>query len=397
MLQIDNVSQYIYAALENLNEKQSLFKRHIVIYGFSAQAKVVIAYLKKKENVLISLVDGDCSVQGKQYCGILINDPVALLREISSEAAVIVFDKGHGKRAEILKINPSLSEQIYEINKFNYSDFPCRLKTPKNARIIGLQEAQKELLDIFTYFDRFCRQHQLCYFLDGGSLLGAVRHGGIIPWDDDLDVTMPMPDYIKLCQLLPEICDSRYEFRCLHAERQEELSLSSISRLLSRSVITSCSNYPVHLMEGIGLDIWALAGFPDDEQEQEAYSLELEYMGDYWKENIVIPYGMTELSEGTYRAAQDILLKKMTKYDYNESNYVGYAYCGKILHILNGKNRAFSKKVFTKSAVFEFENERAQCPGEWDYYLTNCFGDYMRLPPEDERKCANSDIIYKLE
>ena len=149
MLQIDNVSQYIYAALENLNEKQSLFKRHIVIYGFSAQAKVVIAYLKKKENVLISLVDGDRSVQGKQYCGILINDPVVLLRKISSEAAVIVFDKGHGKRAEILKINPSLSEQIYEINKFNYSDFPCRLKTPKNARIIGLQEAQKELLDIF--------------------------------------------------------------------------------------------------------------------------------------------------------------------------------------------------------------------------------------------------------
>lgn len=396
MLQIDNVAEYIFSILEELDKKEDFSHKNIIIYEFSAQAKVAVAYLKKKGALSVSIVDHNTLNWGKNYNGITISVPKEELGKASDETIVIVFDHGHEKKEEVLKINSSLENRIYEIDRFNYADFPCRLKKPKMAEAIELHQVHAELLELMKYFHEFCRKHKLQYFLDGGSLLGAVRHKGFIPWDDDLDVTMPMPDYLKLCKLLSEDCDRKYEFWCLHEDKQETLSVSSISRLLLRNVVTDCSHYPIHKMEGMGLDIWALAGFPDDVQEQQYYSLELEYMGDYWKENVIIPYGRTSNFREMYESAQARLLKKMTAYDYDKCNYVGYAYCGKILHVLDKKNRAFPKRIFSEAVLLEFEGEKFYCPKEYDSYLTGCFGDYMQLPPLEERRSVNSGVIYKL-
>ena len=67
------------------------------------------------------------------------------------------------------------------------------------------QEIRNELIEVLTSFDEFCRIHELRYSLYAGTLLGAVRHGGFIPWDDDLDVCMPRPDYMELLSLAASI------------------------------------------------------------------------------------------------------------------------------------------------------------------------------------------------
>lgn len=397
MLQTDNVAKYIYKSLDKISLTENFTKRNIILYEFNAQSKVAVAYFRKMQiPPKISIVDSDIKNHGKHYNGIFIKSPEKVLKYATERDIVIVFDHGHEKKAEILRINRLMENQIYEISQFNYADFPCQFKIPSNAKVVELYEAHTKLVELLKYFHAFCSQYNLRYFFDGGSLIGAVRHQGFIPWDDDLDVTMPMPDYLKLCKLLSKECDKKYEFRCLHGDNQENLSLSTISRLLLRDVVTDCSHYPIHMMEGMGLDIWALAGFPDSVQEQEQYSLELEYLGDYWKENVVIPYNLSRDFKENYQNIQSKLLKAMTKYNYNDSNYVGYAYCGKILHVLNKKNRAFSKKIFAESIQLEFENEKYSCPKEYDSYLSLCFGDYMQLPPEEKRKSVNSGVIYQL-
>ena len=71
-------------------------------------------------------------------------------------------------------------------------------------REISLREHQLVMLGILKEFAKFCEEHDLSYFLDAGTLLGAVRHHGFIPWDNDLDVCMPRPDFNKFLALLKE-------------------------------------------------------------------------------------------------------------------------------------------------------------------------------------------------
>ena len=68
-------------------------------------------------------------------------------------------------------------------------------------RILNNKEIKKIELNILLHFDSFCKEHNLRYYLSGGTLLGAVRHKGFIPWDDDIDVCMPRPDYEKMINI----------------------------------------------------------------------------------------------------------------------------------------------------------------------------------------------------
>ena len=69
-------------------------------------------------------------------------------------------------------------------------------------KITDLKELKKIELDILLYIDRICREHNLLYYMAYGTLLGAVRHKGFIPWDDDIDIVMPRPDYEKLIKIM---------------------------------------------------------------------------------------------------------------------------------------------------------------------------------------------------
>ena len=72
------------------------------------------------------------------------------------------------------------------------------------GRPISTEEQKQMQLDILLYFDKFCKEHNLRYYLTDGSLLGCIRHQGYIPWDDDIDVEMPRPDWLKLIELFKD-------------------------------------------------------------------------------------------------------------------------------------------------------------------------------------------------
>ena len=81
------------------------------------------------------------------------------------------------------------------------------------------RQLQNKMLEILLYFDGFCKKNKLMYYLCGGGLIGAIRHGGFIPWDDDIDVFMPRQDYERLAEIWAEKADtSRYQY-CRTADR----------------------------------------------------------------------------------------------------------------------------------------------------------------------------------
>ena len=123
------------------------------------------------------------------------------------------------------------------------------------------------LLDVFDHFAEVCNQLGVKFFADAGTLLGAARHGGFIPWDDDLDVTMPWEDYKILLEEGPRRFRYPYFFQSYQTEKECEPTLS----MLRRSDTTGCTKYELECIsdpaynKGMGIDIFPLFNVPDDE------------------------------------------------------------------------------------------------------------------------------------
>ena len=124
-------------------------------------------------------------------------------------------------------------------------------------RPISVEEHKKIMLEILLYFDKFCKEHNLRYYLADGSLIGCIRHQGFIPWDDDIDLEMPRPDWLKLKELFVDqgpyvLCtpfdkDSRFHFSKIYDSRTITTTLELISislrltvlRMMNRNSLTS--------------------------------------------------------------------------------------------------------------------------------------------------------------
>ncbi len=134
-------------------------------------------------------------------------------------------------------------------------------------------------LDLLHEFDQVCRKHGLKYFIDGGTLLGAIRHGGFIPWDDDIDVVMLRADYNKLLSIAPDAFHHPYFFQHAYTDMfyrrgHAQLRNSKTCGALSDEFLT------VKFNQGIFIDIFVWDAVTEDEQKLRRQEQELEY---YWK------------------------------------------------------------------------------------------------------------------
>lgn len=130
------------------------------------------------------------------------------------------------------------------------------------------------MIDLMTELDRICTKHGLRWFVDGGTLLGAVRHGGFIPWDDDVDVNMPREDYEKLCKIAPvefedpyffQTNDTDHEWMNLYARLCNSDTTAIAKAILKNGKTTRKNN------QGIFIDIFPLDKVPDDWYERKRF------------------------------------------------------------------------------------------------------------------------------
>lgn len=261
-------------------------------------------------------------------------------------------------------------------------------------RRIERAEIQELLLDMLGRFADYCERHDLRYYLVGGTLLGAVRHKGFIPWDDDIDVGMPRADYEKFLALVrkepvaPEyqvISSEEGNFTLPFAEM-----LHTATRLERPSSSYINPKYQVlHLV----LDIFPQDGWPETEAEAKAVvrrAARLRQMNKLARAKIgtgktlgkaiaKIPLSLVMKVVGCNRINRRLDRFART-YDYDTSKYVGAITYG----IYGLGERCRREEVFELASV-EFEGRTYPAPGCWDSYLTGIFGDYMTLPPEEQR------------
>ncbi len=249
---------------------------------------------------------------------------------------------------------------------------------------LTFEEIQQELLALLEVFDRFTREHGLRYSLDSGTLLGAVRHKGFIPWDDDLDLIMPRPDFERFVELSAELPEG-YALRYVETDG----TTFPYGKLI---------NTRIEVHEGrwndrrryLWIDIFPVDGMSLDESEnQRDYeaSLKLQdyrrfqtYPARTWTQNLIkrpIRFVMNRYrpAEETVRAITALATKRP---------FEGSLWCRDLVCANNPAARLRTAD-FDDLVMLDFEGGSFPAVPHWDEYLTSQYGDYMQLPPEDQR------------
>jgi len=253
-----------------------------------------------------------------------------------------------------------------------------------------IRQQQEIILSILKHLDKFCRENNLTYALAGGSLLGAVRHKGFIPWDDDADVIMPRADYDRFLKIYRN--EGRYRL-LTYTPDEKHWNIDCYSKL--EDSCTDCVDYGrMGKHFGLNVDIFPLDGAPDDMEERKRVlrkithykhriSLRQKPVWSLLRPHQGAPLAMIQahcFSLAHWLKKCDTLLRA---HDFETSNYSG-ALCG-----VYGVREVFPTSIFKELAEYEFEDTRLMGVKDYDTYLKGLYGNYMQLPPEKDRHGAH--------
>ncbi len=265
-------------------------------------------------------------------------------------------------------------------------------------REVTLKEIKKLELNILLELDKFCKKENLRYYLAGGTLLGAIRHKGFIPWDDDIDVCMPRNDY----ELFVRNFRSNNEHLKIKSNLLESLAVP-FSKLVDMSTIITAKYSKGDVDKHLWIDILPVDGLPDDLIEVNRIYKRCDFY------RIILGLCDSKLGKGTtnIRRCMKFLLKPIAKLygkkrciskiekiamqqSYEFSRYVGIVTWG-----LYGSGERMPKSEFEKRTEVEFEGYKFPAFACWDSYLKGLYGDYMQLPPENKRATHNMKVYIK--
>ena len=251
-----------------------------------------------------------------------------------------------------------------------------------------LKALQRECLKIMDVFDAVCRAHGLRYYMACGTMLGAVRHKGFIPWDDDVDLYMPRPDYDTLCrhstEWLPagmKLCNQDTDITFPHYYGKVE---DTGTTFVERSYLGHYS--------GAWIDIFPIDGAPGDAAERKRHirrfrrwrRMQYYVYRDPWKHGHNMGGALVWLVQKLYsKSYVNGRLQKVVR----EYSFDGHD----LLMPHNDKQKTFTKETLgVKPVEYEFEGRMFYGMKDYDKYLTTIFGDYMTPPPEDKRVVHHS-------
>lgn len=261
-----------------------------------------------------------------------------------------------------------------------------------------LRKLQLEELTLLEELDRVCKKNNIEYFIAYGTALGAIRHQGFIPWDDDIDVMMTTENYNKFEKIATKELGKDFFFQSLDTEKHLHIYWNKIRKNNTISAIKGQEKTKTHL--GICMDIFPLSKYPTKRRVQKKHYLymkmaliilETELYKLHFKEvnrKGKILYSVLSIIPLFIRnRIAKHLVKKVLNYNGPYENYVEYSELYNHLFL-------YPKELIGKTISTKFENKEFPILKDYDKYLTITYGNYMKLPPENER-VAHGNLTLK--
>ena len=269
--------------------------------------------------------------------------------------------------------------------------------------ITDIKEVQQTALNILVYIDKICSENNIKYSLAGGTLLGAIRHKGFIPWDDDIDIMMHRDEYEKFLKVMDEDAKTNKKFKCLHYSKNCPDYYYRFTKVVDLDTHLEESNIKTPKDSGIFVDVFPLDGI--DMKKAKKLISKTVFLG-----RMVANASMTKAYIKNDKKGKALIKKCfvypfakmfgpnfwMKKYEkiaksYKVSDYDNtICYCG-----CYREKDIMPKALFDEMIDLDFEGYKFMAVKDYEYYLISLFGDYMTPPPPEKRITHHDFRIYK--
>lgn len=267
------------------------------------------------------------------------------------------------------------------------------------------KELQQRLSLMFKDLVDILEQQNISYYAVGGTLLGAVRHQGFIPWDDDIDISIPRPEYEAFIKSAHKFLPTYYSLETLHTTYNFPFHYAK----LYDTRTTLITNFTQPFKRGIFIDIFPLDGISNDKVKQIKNIKKMRFYLKVYRRIFTTKVRSPKLSHRICHC----ILSPIAKLIYSKNNLINKInrLCSQVPwknsdYIVNymgaWKHREIQPKAWYNERVrLKFENFEIWGPKEYDKILTCLYGDYMQLPPKEKRKShhkiqyINLDLPYK--
>lgn len=245
-------------------------------------------------------------------------------------------------------------------------------------RPISIEEQKKIQLEMLVEIDAFCREHNIKYMLAFGTLLGAVRHKGYIPWDDDVDISMPLEDMLRFKK---EFKSEKLGYLESNSDRY---FFYAFSRIVHKSTYSKCGC--VCKSMGVNIDLYPIVEVSDSKSDNQDKVNKLFRF--YKLRDCVAKWRGRAIR---YLPIPNLPFTQMIarKYKKRMIETLSMPHGGRF-HCIAGplekfEVHTFDFNPFEQMIELEFEGLKFMAPAKYDQYLSHHYGDYMQLPPEDQR------------
>jgi len=251
-----------------------------------------------------------------------------------------------------------------------------------------VKKIQEIVYSMLKDIDSFCRKNNITYFLSGGTCLGAVRHKGFIPWDDDGDIMMPRKDYDRFLKLFEKEYKEKYGVGSLANDREW---MRQYARVWDKRTILKANNVADKDI-GVFIDVFPIDGLPENKYIRTLYYKKVKILDGLKNAS----YKTKSLEDENFKLIKKIsaiavkpfgarffavkMDKSARRYDFDKSKYVGVSM---VTHY--GQRETIERKYMAHGLEMKFEDSTFTVPCGFKRYLKNLYGDYMKLPKDADQ------------